>query len=101
MQPAQKAEGAESGYQAIDSASVIATHVNKIVRSYIPDLFNYDDIHSCVTVCRRWHRAWRKLKRGAELRASCLKVYRALLTEGVSLRGVSSPLPPCWSPVAR
>ncbi len=24
--------------------SVIATHVNKIVRSYIPDLFNYDDI---------------------------------------------------------
>lgn len=32
------------GYQVIDSASVIATHVNKIVRSYIPDLFNYDDI---------------------------------------------------------
>lgn len=44
IQPAQKAKALNMGYQVIDSASVIATHVNKIVRSYIPDLFNYDDI---------------------------------------------------------
>ncbi|WP_438876193.1 FHIPEP family type III secretion protein, partial [Bacillus cereus group sp. Bce031] len=35
-QAAQKAKALNMGYQVIDSASVIATHVNKIVRSYIP-----------------------------------------------------------------
>ena len=37
----------EKGHDAaVESAilSVIATHVNKVIRNFIPDLFNYDDI---------------------------------------------------------
>lgn len=76
------------GYQVIDSASVIATHVNKIVRSYIPDLFNYDDI------TQLHNRLSSMAPRPAEDLSAALnysqllKVYRALLTEGVSLRDI-------------
>lgn len=75
------------GYQVIDSASVIATHVNKIVRSYIPDLFNYDDI-------TQLHNRLASMACAAEDLSAVLnysqllKVYRALLTEGVSLRDI-------------
>ncbi|XNM61403.1 FHIPEP family type III secretion protein [Escherichia coli] len=87
------------GYQVIDSASVIATHVKKIVRSYIPDSFNYDDI---TQLHNRLASVALRLAEDSSARnySQLLKVYRALLTEGVSC-AISSPSPPCWSPVAR
>lgn len=76
------------GYQVIDSASVIATHVNKIVRSYIPDLFNYDDItqlhNRLSSMAPRLAEDLSAVLNYSQL----LKVYRALLTEGVSLRDI-------------
>ncbi|EJE7995160.1 flagellar biosynthesis protein FlhA [Escherichia coli] len=88
IQPAQKAKALNLGYQVIDSASVIATHVNKIVRSYIPDLFNYDDItqlhNRLASMAPRLAEDLSAVLNYSQL----LKVYRALLTEGVSLRDI-------------
>lgn len=88
IQPAQKAKALNMGYQVIDSASVIATHVNKIVRSYIPDLFNYDDItqlhNRLSSMAPRLAEDLSAVLNYSQL----LKVYRALLTEGVSLRDI-------------
>ena len=88
IQPAQKAKALNMGYQVIDSASVIATHVNKIVRSYIPDLFNYDDItqlhNRLASMAPRLAEDLSAVLNYSQL----LKVYRALLTEGVSLRDI-------------
>lgn len=42
---------------------------------------------SCITVCRRWHRAAEDLSAALNY-SQLLKVYRALLTEGVSLRDI-------------
>lgn len=42
--PEQKAKAVNLGYQVVDCASVVATHVNKIARNYLPELFNYDEI---------------------------------------------------------
>ncbi len=76
------------GYQVIDSASVIATHVNKIVRSYIPDLFSYDDITQLHNRLSSMAPRLAEDLSAALNYSQLLKVYRALLTEGVSLRDI-------------
>ncbi|EFO2961440.1 flagellar biosynthesis protein FlhA [Escherichia coli] len=88
IQPAQKAKALNMGYQVIDSASVIATHVNKIVRSYIPDLFNYDDITQLHNRLASMAPRLAEDLSAALNYSQLLKVYRALLTEGVSLRDI-------------
>jgi len=88
IQVDQKARALNLGYQVIDCASVIATHVNKVVRQYIPDLFNYDDVthlHNRLSAMAP--------KLAEDLNAALnysqlLKVYRQLLTEGVSLKDI-------------
>ncbi|QFH72099.1 flagellar type III secretion system protein FlhA [Atlantibacter subterranea] len=88
IQADQKARALNLGYQVIDCASVIATHVNKVVRQYIPDLFNYDDVthlHNRLSAMAP--------KLAEDLNAALnysqlLKVYRQLLTEGVSLKDI-------------
>ncbi len=82
-----ESEGAEHGVSGDRQASVIATHVNKIVRSYIPDLLTMTILRSCIIVCRRWHRDWRRFERGAELQPVVESVPGAA-TEGVSLRDI-------------
>ncbi len=85
IQPAQKAKALFMWYQLIDCASVIAPHGNKIVRSYIPDLFNYDDIPQLQNrVSSMAPRLAEDLSAALNYR-QLLKVYRALLTYGVSL----------------
>ena len=88
IQPAQKAKALNMGYQVIDSASVIVTHVNKIVRSYIPDLFNYDDITQLHNRLSSMAPRLAEDLSAALNYSQLLKVYRALLTEGVSLRDI-------------
>lgn len=84
----QKTKALNLGYQVIDSASIIATHLNKVVTRFIPDLFNYDD------VTQLHNRLASLAPKLAEDLASALnysqalKVYRALLTERVSLRDI-------------
>ncbi|WP_313050425.1 flagellar biosynthesis protein FlhA [Atlantibacter subterraneus] len=88
IQADQKARALNLGYQVIDCASVIATHVSKVVRQYIPDLFNYDDVthlHNRLSAMAP--------KLAEDLNAALnysqlLKVYRQLLTEGVSLKDI-------------
>lgn len=88
IQAAQKAKALNMGYQVIDSVSVIVIYVNKIVRSYIFDLFNYDDI------TQLYNRLSSTVSRLAEDLSAAfnysqlLKVYRALLIEGVFLRDI-------------
>lgn len=88
IQPAQKAKALNMGYQVIDSASVIATHVNKIVRSYIPDLFNYDDITQLHNRLSSMAPRLAEDLSAALNYSQLLKVYRTLLTESVSLRDI-------------
>ena len=74
------------GYQVIGSASVIATHVNKIVRSYIPDLFNYDDITQLHDRLSSVAPRLAEDLNAALNYSRLLKVYRALLTEAFPAR---------------
>lgn len=86
--PAQKAKALNMGYQVTDSASVIATHVNKIIRNYIPDLFNYDDITQLHNRLSSMAPRLAEDLSAALNYSQLLKVYRALLVEGVPLRDI-------------
>ncbi len=90
LDPARaESEGAEYGVSGDrQRASVIATHVNKIVRSYIPDLFNYDDITQLHNRLSSMAPRLAEDLSAALNYSQLLKVYRALLTEGVSLRDI-------------
>ncbi|MFU6377055.1 flagellar biosynthesis protein FlhA [Metapseudomonas otitidis] len=44
IEPIEKARALNLGYQVIDCASVIATHLNKVIRQNLPDLLRLDDV---------------------------------------------------------
>ncbi|MBV6820052.1 flagellar biosynthesis protein FlhA [Rahnella sp. PD12R] len=86
--PDQKARALNLGYQVVDCASVVATHVNKIARESLPELFNYDDI---TLLNERLSQLAPKL--AEDLNSSLnfsqqLRIYRILLTEQVSLKDI-------------
>lgn len=88
IQVEQKARALNLGYQVIDCASVIATHVNKVVRQYIPELFNYDDVtHLHNRLSSQAPKLAEDLNAALNY-SQLLKVYRQLLTEGVSLKDI-------------
>ncbi|MFZ3391281.1 flagellar biosynthesis protein FlhA [Buttiauxella gaviniae] len=88
--PEQKAKALNLGYQVVDCASVVATHVNKIARNYLPELFNYDDI---THLHHRLSQQAPKLAEDliAQLNYSLLlRVYRQLLLEQISLKDINT-----------
>ena len=85
---AQKAKALNLGYQVIDCASVIATHLNKVVLSHIPDLFNYDDVTQLHNRLAAQAPKLAEDLSGVLNYSQLLKVYRSLLMERVSLRDI-------------
>jgi flagellar biosynthesis protein FlhA len=86
IMPEQKSKALNLGYQVVDCASVVATHVNKVARHYLPDLFNYDDItHLHARLGLQAPKLAEDLA-GALNFSQLLRIYRQLLTEHVSLK---------------
>ena len=86
--PADKSRALNLGYQVVDCAGVIATHLNKIIRDNLADLFNHDDVD------RLMQRLAEQAPKLAESLKSQLtytqqhRVYRQLLVENISLRDI-------------
>lgn len=88
IMPEQKSKALNLGYQVVDCASVVATHVNKVARHYLPDLFNYDDItHLHARLGLQAPKLAEDLA-GALNFSQLLRIYRQLLTEHVSLKDI-------------
>nr|WP_245001380.1 FHIPEP family type III secretion protein [Pantoea dispersa] len=88
--PEQKAKALNLGYQVVDCASVVATHVNKVVRENLPELFNYDDI---TQLHQRLASVAPKLSEDLNAAVNYslqLKVYRLLLNDQVSLKDITT-----------
>jgi flagellar biosynthesis protein FlhA len=88
--PEQKAKALNLGYQVVDCASVVATHVNKVVRENLPELFNYDDI---TQLHQRLANVAPKLSEDVNAAVNFslqLKVYRLLLNDQVSLKDITT-----------
>lgn len=88
IQPADKARALNLGYSVVDVATIIGTHISKIIRSNIGVLLQLDDVHH---LQQRLSQMAPKLAEDltAKLTANQqLKVYRNLLTDQVSLMDV-------------
>ncbi|AEY02571.1 lateral flagellar biosynthesis protein [Oceanimonas sp. GK1] len=88
IEPGNKAKALNYGYAVVDSASVVATHVSKLMREHLPELLVLDDVS-------RWQeRLQQQAPKLAELLAEAvppvllLRVFRYLLKEQVSLADV-------------
>ncbi len=88
IMPEQKAKALNLGYQVVDCASVVATHVNKVARQHLPDLFNYDDItHLNERLSSLAPKLMEDLSNALNF-SQLLRIYRQLLTEQVSLKDI-------------
>lgn len=87
---ADKARALNLGYQVIDCAGVVATHLNKVIRAQLPDLFSHDDVDQLM------QRLATQAPKLAETLKSQLsftqqhRVFRQLLQEQVSLKDIVS-----------
>jgi flagellar biosynthesis protein FlhA len=90
ISPDQKPHALGLGYQVVDVASVIATHVSKVVREQLPELLRFDDVSALLerlgAIAPKLAAALDKAYSHAQL----LKVLRLLLAEGVAIRDIQT-----------
>ncbi|WP_241610722.1 flagellar biosynthesis protein FlhA [Rosenbergiella epipactidis] len=88
IDPTQKSQALRFGYQVVDCASVIATHVNKVAKLHLPELFQYDDITQLhKRLAAQAPRLSDDLQQALSY-AQQLRIYRTLLLDGVSLKDI-------------
>ena len=88
IEPDQKAHALGLGYQVVDGPSVVATHLSKLVRDNLPELFRHEDVSALM---ERLSALSPKLAAALEKSITpslLLKVFRALLAENVSLKDI-------------
>ncbi|MBC7859757.1 MAG: flagellar biosynthesis protein FlhA [Burkholderiaceae bacterium] len=86
--PADKAHALGLGYQVIEAPSVIATHLSKMVREYLPELFRHEDVAALTERLAALSPKLAGALDKALTHTQLLRVFRALLTEGVSLKDI-------------
>ncbi len=88
IQYQDKAKALNMGYQVVDDATVVSTHISKVMKTNLSDLFNHDDVDAMNQ--RLAHHAPKLSEAlGAALNASQqLKVYRQLLVDQVPLKDI-------------
>ncbi|GAB3185584.1 flagellar biosynthesis protein FlhA [Hydrogenophaga aquatica] len=88
IEPQHKAHALGLGYQVVDLPSVVATHLTKVVRDNLPELFQHEDVPALIerlaTLAPKLSAALEK----AYTHSALLKVFRALLAENVSLKDI-------------
>ncbi|WP_213762718.1 flagellar biosynthesis protein FlhA [Caballeronia sp. dw_19] len=88
--PSQKAHALGLGYQVVDAPTVIATHLSKVVRDHLPELFSYENVTAMLdrlsAVAPALGDALGKALTHSQLR----RVFRILLTENVSLGDIET-----------
>ncbi len=88
--PSEKSRALNLGYQVIDCSSVIATHLNKVIRANLPEVFKHDDVdHLLQRLTQQAPKLADALKNQLSLTQQH-RIYRQLLQEEVSLRDIVS-----------
>ncbi|HCG8619684.1 TPA: flagellar biosynthesis protein FlhA [Vibrio parahaemolyticus] len=83
-----KAKALNMGYQVVDDGTVIATHISKIMKTNLAELFTHDDVEAMT------QRLTQQAPKLAEALATALnpaqqlKVYRQLLIDQVPLKDI-------------
>ena len=88
IEAGDKAHALGLGYQVVEAPSAIATHVSKLVREHLPELFRHEDVPALM---ERLAALSPKLAAALDKTLShtqLLRVFRVLLQENVSLKDI-------------
>ena len=84
----EKAKALGMGYQVIEAPSVIATHVSKLIRDYLPELFRHEDVPALMERLGALAPKLAAALDKALTHTQMLRVFRVLLAENVSLKDI-------------
>ncbi|MDN2672383.1 flagellar biosynthesis protein FlhA [Janthinobacterium sp. SUN211] len=88
IEPSEKAHALGLGYQVIEAPSVIATHLSKMVREYLPELFRHEDVSNMMERLTALSPKLAGALDKALTHTQLLRVFRVLLAENVSLKDI-------------
>ncbi len=83
-----KAKALNMGYQVVDDATVIATHISKVIKTNLAELFNHDDVDAITQRLTQQAPKLAEALSAALNPAQQLKVYRQLLLDQVPLKDI-------------
>ena len=86
--PEERANALGLGYQVVDVASVIATHVSKLVRDHMPELLRHEDVPALIERLAQQAPKLAAALEKALTHSQLLKVFRLLVAENVSLKDI-------------
>ncbi|MFW1506445.1 flagellar biosynthesis protein FlhA [Vibrio parahaemolyticus] len=83
-----KAKALNMGYQVVDDGTVIATHISKIMKTSLAELFTHDDVEAMTQRLTQQAPKLAEAFAAALNPAQQLKVYRQLLLDQVPLKDI-------------
>nr|WP_050907462.1 flagellar biosynthesis protein FlhA [Vibrio harveyi] len=83
-----KAKALNMGYQVVDDGTVIATHISKIMKTNLAELFTHDDVEAMTQRLTAQAPKLAEALAAALTPAQQLKVYRQLLLDQVPLKDI-------------
>ncbi|ELH4835286.1 flagellar biosynthesis protein FlhA [Vibrio harveyi] len=83
-----KAKALNMGYQVVDDGTVIATHISKIMKTNLAELFTHDDVEAMTQRLTVQAPKLAEALAAALTPAQQLKVYRQLLLDQVPLKDI-------------
>ncbi|EGQ8521370.1 flagellar biosynthesis protein FlhA [Vibrio parahaemolyticus] len=83
-----KAKALNMGYQVVDDGTVIATHISKIMKTNLAELFTHDDVEAMTQRLTQQAPKLAEALAAALNSAQQLKVYRQLLLDQVPLKDI-------------
>ncbi|EGX7688920.1 flagellar biosynthesis protein FlhA [Vibrio parahaemolyticus] len=83
-----KAKALNMGYQVVDDGTVIATHISKIMKTNLAELFTHDDVEAMTQRLTQQAPKLAEALAAALNPAQQLKVYRQLLLDQVPLKDI-------------
>ncbi|SFU63869.1 flagellar biosynthesis protein FlhA [Pseudoduganella namucuonensis] len=88
IEQGEKANALGMGYQVVEAPSAIATHVSKLIREYLPELFRHEDVPAILERLTALAPKLAGQLDKALTHTQLLRVFRVLLTENVSLKDI-------------
>jgi len=90
IDPERKAHALGLGYQVVDAATVVATHLSKVVREHLQELFTYDAVGAMLERLNALAPVLGEALAKALTHGQLRRVFTALLVEGVSLKDIQT-----------
>nr|WP_315257983.1 flagellar biosynthesis protein FlhA [uncultured Duganella sp.] len=88
IETSEKANALGLGYQVVETPSAIATHLSKLIREYLPELFRHEDVPALMERLTEQAPKLASALDKALTPTQLLRVFRVLLAENVSLKDI-------------